>query len=500
MKKGKKRLMFFLAILLCAFGLVFLVLSNIMMPAASLVMSDFTTKWTYASGLTVDDSIGPLAVDVDHDGKMEVFVSGDLSPSPDKVFCLDGTNGAVKWSATLQYSIVPHNPMEIYDLDNDGNYELIQPGPNALQVLNAEDGTIYWCNPSIKCSEAHQLVLDTDGNGFPYIYTCNADANPPCDAILRKVDGRTGETVRSVSIYYPCHGGLSAADVEGDGDFEIFMSDRNAGMNPLGKGPQCYDADTLELLWSRPDILCSSHLPVLVDVNNDGVLDVVVSQQRHPDNAGIYCLDGRTGEDIPGKCQDAISGLAVHEAFPVYDIDGDGNLELTTCVYGATNVFDLGKWQIEATLAVNGKAPYYANVAGDGALEIILSNNVPAIRIYNNRYQLIRTINMESLNSVVQDIDGDGLNELVTVNANGVITALDTLAVASNPLPRTNTEHYSERRTRTAEYIPPPGEKWPVTSILMGNLMILGSVACFSGSGLLFFRIKVWKFIKGWRP
>ncbi|MBE3114409.1 MAG: hypothetical protein IMZ59_02705 [Actinobacteria bacterium] len=318
--------------------------------------------------------------------------------------------------------------------------------------MHADDGTIYWKNSSIKCSEAHQLVLDTDGTGYPYIYTDNASDHG--GAKLRKVDGRTGKALISKDIWYPCHGGLSAADVDNDGDFEIFMTDRNTG---LGKGVQCYDADTLNLLWSRPTIGCSSNLPVIVDVNNDGILDVVVSQQRDT-NAGIYCLDGRNGNNIPGKCQDVISGLCTHETFPVYDIDGDGNLELTTSCYSNAKVFDLGTWQIEATLAYDGKPPYYANVMGDENLEIILSEEVSDINIYNIQYQLIYTIpGVSSRSSIVQDIDGDGLNELVTISNTGVVRAYDTLAVASNPLPRTNTGHYSERNTRTGIYIPPPG-------------------------------------------
>ena len=412
-------------------------------------------KWTATIGITVSSGITPLAVDINNDGIMEIFVSGDRSPSDDKIYCFDGNTGKLKWTSTLAYSIGPHCPMEIYDLDKDGKYEIIQPGPNALQVLNAEDGSLYWTNSVIKCSEAYQLVLDTDKTGYPYIYTCNADDTSPYTGMLRKVDGRTGKVLISKSIYYPCHGGLSAADVDNDGNFEIFMSDRITGN---GKGIQCYDAETLSLLWYRESIYCSSLLPVIVDVNNDGILDVVVSQQRDS-NAGIYCLDGRTGENIPGKCQDSISGLISHESFPVYDVDGDGRLELATCTGSNVKIFDLGSWKIEATLTDDGKPPYYANVMGDADLEIILSEGVSSIKIYDNQYELIYTVpNSNSQGSIVNDIDGDGLNELVEISDDGTVRAFDTSASASNPLPRTNTNNYSERNTRAAVYIPPPGK------------------------------------------
>ncbi len=414
----------------------------------------FVLKWTATTGVSVTSGINPLAVDINHDGIMEIFVSGDRDPNTDKIYCFNAKSGTLIWASTLDYSITTHCPMEIYDLNNDDKYEIIQPGPNALQVLHAEDGSLYWYNSVIKCSEAYQLVLDTDKTGYPYIYTCNADDTSPYTGMLRKVDGRTGDVLISKSIYYPCHGGLSAADVDNDGDFEIFMSDRSTGN---GKGIQCYDAETLDLLWNRGSIYCSSHLPVIADVNNDGILDVIVSQQRDS-NAGIYCLDGRTGENIPGKCQDRISGLITHETFPVYDVDNDGNLELATCTGSPVKIFDLGSWSIEATLSDDGKPPYYANVMGDGNLEIILSEGVSSIKIYDNQYQLIYTMpNVHSQGSIVNDIDGDGLNELVEISDDGTVRAYDTTAVASNPLPRTNTNHYSERNTRAAVYIPPLG-------------------------------------------
>jgi hypothetical protein len=413
----------------------------------------FVLKWTYSTSQDASGGIGPLAVDINNDGIMEIFACGDNNPSSDKIYCISGNNGALRWSTTLPYSTVAHNPMEIYDLDNDGDYELIQPSPSGLMVLNAEDGTLYWKNSGIKSSEAHQLVLDTDKNGYPYIYTCNADDTSPYSARLRKVDGRTGTILISKEIYYPCHGGLSAADVDNDGDFEIFMSDRSTGN---GKGIQCYDADTLSLIWYKKNIYCASNLPVIIDVNNDGILDVVVSQQR-TNNAGIYCLDGRNGNYITGKYQDAISGLATHQAFPIHDIDNDGNLEIATCAYSNVKIFDIGKWSIEATLAFGGKPPYYANVMGDGNLEIIISEEVSSIKIYDNKYQLIHTIpNSPSYASTVQDIDNDGLNELITISGEGTIKVYDTTATASNPLPRTNTNHYSERNTRTGTYTPPP--------------------------------------------
>jgi len=67
---------------------------------------------------------------------------------------------------------------------------------------------------------------------------------------------------------------------------------------------------------------------------------------------------------------------------------------------------------------------------------------------------------MFGMNTVTQDIDNDGLNELI-INGPGMgnITVYDTLANAPFPRVRTDTPYYSERRTNAGVYIPKIGGK-----------------------------------------
>jgi len=64
------------------------------------------------------------------------------------------------------------------------------------------------------------------------------------------------------------------------------------------------------------------------------------------------------------------------------------------------------------------------------------------------------------MNTVTQDIDGDGLNELIISGpGRGNMSVYDTLVSAPIPGVRTDTEYYSERRTNAGEYIPKIGGK-----------------------------------------
>ena len=101
--------------------------------------------------------------------------------------------------------------------------------------------------------------------------------------------------IPSTFVYRPCRGGLSLADADFDGEFEIYMGDRASGY-PHAEGLRCWNAHTLEPLWERPDIYHSSGLPVIADVTGDSDLEIVAEDQSR----GCAVLNGMTGETIPG--------------------------------------------------------------------------------------------------------------------------------------------------------------------------------------------------------
>jgi hypothetical protein len=73
--------------------------------------------------------------------------------------------------------------------------------------------------------------------------------------------------------------------------------------------------------------------------------------------------------------------------------------------------------------------------------------------------------------TLVQDVDGDGRNELIVTSSQGVTLCYDTPAPTPNPKPRTDKSFYSEARRGAAEYVPAPipvsptlNLEWPVNS------------------------------------
>jgi PKD repeat protein len=230
-------------------------------------------------------------------------------------------------------------------------------------------------------------------------------------------------------------------------------------------------ASNLTNIWNRPEMLSSSHCPTLVDVNGDGVLDVVSLHQ----GTGLGIFNSADGSVIRQAL--SISGFRTHSQPTIHDIDGDGNLELMTCrEWSQVRVLDLHKWvsgesvteSTDAILSIHGvpilcwEPPAVADITGDGFVEILASTE-SNISIFNRHYQFIGSIPLTNPGYygmsmiVAQDIDNDGKLELV-VNRRKGMYVYDTEGVAPTPRALSQFNYYSQHRGRSPfyqEYGPP---------------------------------------------
>jgi len=435
---------------------------------------------------------GVLAADINHDGKDEVIHAGKSG-----VVVLDGTAGTKIWSLN-DSSLGDHAQAQMADLDNDGNLEILVSleSPAGLLVLRANNGSTYWRVTGLgKETYCSPVVFDIDGNGHPTIFFASTDVTRGLDGTGRLTAlSYDGKILRQTFVWRPCSGGLSIADTDGDGEFELYVGDRYMylndpvwGDNDYGKGVQSYWARNLTLRWYRPEVFCSSQKPMIADVNKDGKLDVIIGDL----NGGVAVLNSTDGSVI--RMSIGIPNNApTHYQPSIYDIDGDGNLEMMMAdPHNTTSddlvVWDLVKWQVDARIYI-GKCfygPQVADVNGDGLMEIIACN-YRSIFIIDKNYRIIDGIaglsgevsygdevrNIDGIAGlsgtldygVVQDIDGDGYSELIVSTQSGSLYAFDTPARRPEPRSRTEVQFYSEFRRGAAEYVQPQGGPAPLIS------------------------------------
>jgi len=426
-------------------------------------------KWV-ASNVPYGAS-GVLIADVNGDGLEDVIHAGIGG-----VVALKGTDKSIIWKVS-DSNVGYLAQAQMADLNRDGILEIIVPleTPAGLLVLHANNGSTYWRITGLgKETYSSPVVCDIDGSGYPTIFFATTDIYKGLKGTGRLTSlSYDGRILNQTFTWRPCSGGLSIGDTDGDGEFELYMGDRDMylksaqyGDNDYGKGVQSYWAKNLTLRWSHPDILCSSQIPMLADVNDDGILEVIIGDL----NGGLAVLNSTDGSIIKRR-EAGLTALPTHYQPSVYDIDGDGNLELLMAdphddpldpvSQSASDdivIWDLVAWKEDARMYL-GKSfygPQVADANGDGLMEIIACN-YKGIFILDNSGRVLDGITglTGTLNyAVAQDIDGDGYTEIVVSSLGGYIYAYDTPARKPAQRPRTEVQFYSEYRRGAAEYVP----------------------------------------------
>jgi hypothetical protein len=478
----------------------------------------FSQSWTYNTQSLGTGESSPLIGDVTSDvGEEVIYVGGDTGSSSGAVVCINGRTGAEIWRYT-DHSIGWNVQPQMGDIDNDGQFEIVVPtySPTGILVLdtdNSKTGTaavsLKWKRTGIGGSSytSKPLVVDPDGDGFWMIFCApedvrgygytntytgriwafNYDGREMKNGLQSTAGGTRNAYGGTSGSYYqwfawrPCSGGFAMADADNNGLFELYQNDRQMyyGDGDYGKGTICWEWNatsmSLSLKWYQPDMLVSSHTPILVDVDKDGVLDVVAAHMR----GGLAIFNSTTGAEIKKEYD---IGLPSHYQPVVYDIDHDGNLEILLADGDHPSnsppdivVFDLYKWVtganvtdcIDARMYVGPCKfpPAVGEVTGDGIMDMIAVSD-KGIFVFDGSHDpsvdktypvcvVANTNNYQNMYAVVQDIDADGLNEIVVTSSGYRVYAYNTLGIPPTPRPRSEVQYYNERRTGVAEYVPP---------------------------------------------
>jgi len=440
-------------------------------------------KWTVRGLARTFNS--PLIADVDGDGVDDVIFYGVNSTT-----AFRGTDGSVIWNTKL-YDVDEWVQPQMGDINRDGIAEIVVPlsfRSNAgVVVLRATDGSVVWKITGLGGYVVGSPVIgDIDGSGYKTIFVPSADSEnitSPNGTVTYTLRGRLtslsydGRILHQTFAWRPCAGGLSLADTDNDGTFELYMGDRSEGYpdGGYGRGVRSFWAENLTVRWERPDILSSSHIPMPVDVNNDGKMEIVAGNQR----GGLFILDATNGNTIKSIVLSPDT-IPQHYQPSIYDVDGDGNLEIMLAdgdhSYGTKSnfdtpdivIWDLVRWQVDHRMNV-GRCrfpPQIGEVTGDGIMDIVAANYT-GVFVFDRTFSWDVPIDQETELApelsypVIGDIDGDGLNELVVVTNSGIMYAFDTPGHVPFPRPRSEVQFYSERRLGVAEYVPPPGGPEP---------------------------------------
>jgi hypothetical protein len=489
-KSSKKTGVAFLILLLASLIVAFPLLpSAFSLPTENSVGAPLTLKWTVKPA-NAHTMYGALAAKLipGSDG-LQLIITGGADPitedpsSQGDVLALSGVDGEVLWRAS-DYQMGIHNPFQIVDLDADGDLEVVIAAWNRTIALNGEDGSLFW-SVDVGSDDLLPVCADVDGDGYPEVFVSSGNG-PYAGSDWISMISHDGNVLRQAYSWHPCFGGLALGDTNGDGRYELYQGDRPISYGEWdepnqggGLGVRAFDAATLTPLWNFPWPLSNSHAPVLVDVDLDGVIDVVTVDQQANGTVVLNSVDGSvltTG----GKYRMGWTNMSSHSQPTVGDLNGDGYPEIISSDYSQVKIWDLYHWEALPGLLdelgnplIAPEPPKVGNVTGGPYPNIIAAADPDDTNPYENQrdhvyiyeynsttgeFDIFQKIEEEFWEgarnfSLVADVDEDGLNEVVFTSTGGRIWCYDT-SVVSDPGVRSDTQFYSQMNRGAGEPVP----------------------------------------------
>ena len=382
-----------------------------------------------------------------------------IQPCSGGMLAVNGVDGSQLWWHAIS-GASHYSQAEIGDLNNDGIPEIVTSTwtDGKVVAIHGNNGTRYWTTSLYGSDGAFNnlLIFDYDNSGYPHIFLGDRGSG----ASVYKIS-YNGIIEASHPATHCCAGGVTAADTDNDGHFEIYFAD--------DVEIESYWAENFTLRWkshypvSGYRFNCGSGCSAIVDCNGDGIKDIVHSIQRiSPQNiVGVAVVSGKDGSIIKAD-HNIFSRYMYLNHQVVYDIDLDGNPEWLHSDYNYVTAYDLNKMKIEFQAPANSErwAPVVADVTGDGKMELVVVN-FDHLTVYDNNYHLVARIpesgslpgsSTTSL-PVVTDQDNDGLNEIVISRFGGNFMVIETNAPAKFGGSIAEKKGYSIYRQGVAQYI-----------------------------------------------
>ena len=259
---------------------------------------------------------------------------------------------------------------------------------------------------------------------------------------------------------------LAAADIDDDGDLDLFVSNEaDSANNSSGNGKVYFYENTgtataPDFMLKNTDFLDAdigfSPAPAFVDIDDDGDLDVFAGEFfgslnffRNIGNAQAPQLQLEASKfgniDVGNNSLPTFADIDADGDFDLFVGDFLGNIEFYRNDGTAGNArFVLDTTRYFGISVTSHAAPAFADADGDGDLDLYVGSGDGALHFYRNdgskdQANFVQDTELELAmlprnTPVLADFDGDGDADIMAGNARGGLTYFENLAVSTSIL------------------------------------------------------------------
>lgn len=371
--------------------------------------------------------------DVDNDGDADMLICGRVdgwtSADSTRLYLNDGT-GTFSEVAGTPFPDVQEATVGFRDLDNDGDQDLLITGQGGFPMYHADlflnDGTGNFSllngTPFLPNRSGGLAFADVDDDGDDDVFMTGNDVNGTSFSRLYLNNG-SAVFVQSSQTFALDHAGpVEFLDVDGDIDPDLYRVVSNAGVIStelyLNNGLGSFTLGTSDLPGLSSSAICSG------DIDMDGDVDVLITGENTSNNAvtDLYLNDG-TGSFSAFLGGSIFPDLSIGEN-KFADVDNDGDLDMIMTGTGdgglgspvgiITNVFEnLGSNNYVLADSLTGAYVAendLADVNGDGLLDIA----VGGVTVGNPNFATWLFLNTTPIGiPCPEDVNGDGIVKYV---------------------------------------------------------------------------------------
>lgn len=361
--------------------------------------------------------------DVDGDGDLDVV---QIDEGVDRAGWFENVDGSgAAWTfRTISTAIDGPRGVAVADVDRDGDLDVAVASVFDSRITwfeNAAGNASAWTFRTVSTAAPSARTLaaaDVDGDGDTDLAYATGLAAPGIDFVTWFENPGAGPawTAHTVATMPVVPYTVSAADVDGDGDQDLF-SQRSWHENLAGDGTT----------WSTHALPASGFQQQPVDVDRDGDVDLLQGASALP--TSIRWLENTAGNGsawaartLGGLLDDAINSLSAG------DVDGDGDPDVVYAmgfsyahrVRWFENTSGTGASWILRTLSTALGGPRSAlpvDLDGDGDLDVTAAANNAGFTWFRNETihgnacfvgRVISTATAGAQSIVPSDVDGDG--------------------------------------------------------------------------------------------